>query len=78
MRLDVKHPPEHWEVVLGIDILDPDGWRDAYSDWNAEITRADFLDRAARSTTSYPQGFFADLARSVETFKDLSVRRCKK
>lgn len=57
MRLDIKHPPEQWERMLGVEVIDPDGWRCNMLPWEVPITREDFLNRAASSTTRYPKGF---------------------
>ena len=75
MALDIKHPPEHWERLLGIEVMDPDGWRANMLDWEVPITREDFLNRAASSTTRYPKGFFTDMDTSLDTFHALDKRR---
>jgi len=71
MRLDIKHPPEQWERMLGIEVLDPDGWHGNMLAWETPITREDFLNRAAESTTRYPKKFFTDMDTSIDTFKAL-------
>lgn len=58
MALDIKHPPEDWQRVTGVRIIDPDGWTTNMLDWGAPLTRDDFLSRAACSTAEYPPGFF--------------------
>lgn len=75
MRLDIKHPPEQWERMLGVEVLDPDGWRGNMLAWEIPITREDFLRRAAESTTRYPKGFFTDINRSFETFQSMDKRK---
>lgn len=43
--------PETWMTELGIEILDPDGWRSPTAkDWDEPITRAEFEERAATCT----------------------------
>lgn len=46
-----------WSNLIGVTILDPDGWnrRDFKSDFGKEISLMDFLNKAARSTTNFPQ-----------------------
>jgi len=58
MALDIKHPPEHWERITGVKIIDADGWVGNMLTWETPITRDDFLMRAASSTAQYPKGFF--------------------
>lgn len=49
---DGKRTPEQWCAEYGIDIADPDGWRNTGDPaWDEPITLPDFLRRAARSTT---------------------------
>ena len=46
-----KRTPEQWCAEYGIDIADPDGWRNTGDPaWDEPITLPDFLRRAARST----------------------------
>lgn len=47
-------PPEHWERVEGIRVIDPDGWQRDTGDWASEwarpVTHADFMRRCDEST----------------------------
>lgn len=61
MRLDVKHPPEVWERLLSIHIIDADGWRNEGNDYATPVTKDDFLVKACSSTASYPKSFFKSL-----------------
>lgn len=56
MALDIKHPPEDWQDITGVFIIDRDGW--PMGTWEQPITREEFLTKAAASTARYPRGFF--------------------
>jgi hypothetical protein len=59
LDLDIKHPPDYWERILDIQIIDEDGWRGPGSlAWEIPISREEFLNRAANSTTQWPKDFF--------------------
>jgi hypothetical protein len=59
MALDIRHPPEEWERLTGVHIIDDDGWRGQHQqDWDEPITKEEFLDRASFSTAEYPPKFF--------------------
>lgn len=47
--LDIK-TPEAWSADFGVEILDPDGWRDGTRSWYAPITRDEFIERLMVST----------------------------
>ena len=42
--------PEAWVEFEGIEILDPDGWREDGKSYDEPISHAEFLERAYRST----------------------------
>lgn len=46
----VKHLPTTWCKILGIKILDPDGWREDNKSWKAPLTEAEFRVRMNKST----------------------------
>jgi hypothetical protein len=48
--MDDLHHPEYWEIVFGIVVQDPDGWRDAGVPWDRAISRAQFNQLVASST----------------------------
>jgi hypothetical protein len=50
MSTDIKRLPADWSKDLGIDVLDPDGWRCDGTPWGLAITEQDFRRRAAMST----------------------------
>ncbi len=43
--------PVTWCVMFGVEVIDPDGWRDNKSNWETPITRDMFLARYRISTT---------------------------
>lgn len=47
-----KRLPEEWEKLLGIEIIDPDGWdrQNLGHDWEIPLTAREFLDKADVST----------------------------
>jgi hypothetical protein len=50
MSTEIKRLPADWSKDLGIDVLDPDGWRTDGTPWGLAITEQDFRRRAAMST----------------------------
>lgn len=45
---------EQWQVVLGVYVLDPDGWREPGApEWLTPISRVEFIERAGRSTANW-------------------------
>lgn len=42
--------PTQWGGLLGVEVLDPDGWRYDGLSWTVPITKDDYLRRAAMST----------------------------
>lgn len=55
--MKIKAQPSEWERILGICVLDPDGWdRKNPADWNTPITLNDFLDKCDESTTLHYTG----------------------
>lgn len=43
--------PEEWQEITGIRVMDPDGWRGEFDpSWNQPISKAEFIQRASRST----------------------------
>lgn len=52
----LKLPPEMWERATGVEVLIRDGWQD--KEWEAPVTRDEFLNRIGGSTCAYPRGFF--------------------
>ena len=58
-ELDILHPPRDWERILGVLVLDPDGWRrEDRFDYEQPISREEFLSRASESTTHWPRRYF--------------------
>ena len=53
MTMDRIFSPVVWCALLGIEVLDPDGWdrSDFEASWARRITEAEFRERAAISTT---------------------------
>lgn len=43
---------DEWCQLLGVKIIDSDGWRETGTAWNTPITEAEFHQRAARSTVT--------------------------
>lgn len=43
---------DEWCQLLGVKIIDPDGWREDCAAWGALLTEAEFHQRAARSTVT--------------------------
>lgn len=56
LHMDFKQHPSVWERVLGITVLDSDGWKDIK--WETPITQEDFLDRVRQCTCEYGPGYF--------------------
>jgi hypothetical protein len=53
-----KLPPEKWEKIFGIKIIDYDGWdRDIPSDTEKELTIYEFIDRVGPSMVNYNREF---------------------
>lgn len=52
---DLAHP-EVWADKHRIQVLDPDGWRNAGVDWNEEITELEFLTLLNGSTVQLMTG----------------------
>lgn len=52
---DKKRLPAHWCSILGMRIMDPDGWRrrDDETTWDTPVTLAEFQERAGLSTVWY-------------------------
>lgn len=53
-----KKLPSDWERILGIIVMDPDGWDrqgDFEKDWFTPITKEEFMRKAAQSTCKYPK-----------------------
>jgi hypothetical protein len=52
---DVKRSGAVWSWLLGITVLDPDGWnrKNFKESWDEKITYTEFMERAMRSTASY-------------------------
>ena len=47
----LKFTPDLWETILGVRIIDADGWRTPDSpSWSTMITREDFISRMRIST----------------------------
>lgn len=54
---DEKKPADDWCDLLGIEVRDPDGWREDDTPWNTPITREDFMRRCMKSTVrNLPEG----------------------
>ena len=56
-----KLPPEVWEWITGIIVMDDDGWNhgvEAIPNWNTPITKEEFLQKCGVSTCQYPPNFF--------------------
>lgn len=49
LEADQLLPPAEWEQVLGVKIIDPDGWR-GNKPWGVPITLTEFQRRAMAST----------------------------
>jgi hypothetical protein len=45
-----KKTPDEWSALLGVTVLDPDGWRRDRRPWSEPLTRAEFQTRAFEST----------------------------
>lgn len=41
-HLDVRRTPDEWSAAKGIEVRDPDGWRNEGRDWNEPVTEAEF------------------------------------
>ncbi len=57
MKKKLTLTPAQWELILGFEVLDPDGWdrRGAFfqADWLKPLTFNQFMDKADVSTCSY-------------------------
>ncbi len=71
--LEVKHPPELWAGLIGIHILDFDGFREEGS-WVTPLTRHEFMEAARQCTVDGDTHrilaeYFDGGGRSVATYK---------
>lgn len=41
-REPAKLRPEEWQILLGVIVRDPDGWRAAKKSWDEPVTREEF------------------------------------
>lgn len=48
-------PASEWENILGVSVLDPDGWKERYIPWTQEITKEQFLRFAGESATNWSE-----------------------
>lgn len=51
----IKFAPSMWQKILGIEVIDPDGWdrgKNFESDWAKLLTFTEFLDKCGDSTCS--------------------------
>lgn len=47
------HTPDMWQVITGVTVLDPDGWRSPNAkSWYEPISREEFERRVITSTVS--------------------------
>lgn len=51
--MTVRRPPEQWEKIMGIQIMDADGWdrTNLAEDWKKPLSQEEFIEKAVRSTT---------------------------
>lgn len=54
--MDDLRMPEEWERILGFWVRDPDGWRNNNLPWDEPLTRDEFQELAAESTTELMPG----------------------
>lgn len=59
--LKLELDPETWSALLGVIVMDPDGWRSRTlnhppKDWYDPIRLPEFLDRAMPSTVKHEDG----------------------
>ena len=56
--MNIKLTPAEWEMILGITIIDPDGWnrKNLDADWAKPLTFDEFYDKATESTVDRPMG----------------------
>jgi len=43
-------PPENWARLVGVEIIDPDGWRGKGDDFKKPIYLVEFIERLSRCT----------------------------
>lgn len=63
--------PKEWQVVTGVVVMDPDGWRSKCGkheprDFNDPITQEEFEDRLSISTIMCPPTYFQNLDKKAE------------
>lgn len=56
-----KRTPDEWCRILGVTILDPDGWRQDGKSWDEPITRPEFMRRMQVSTIEESDAWEDDL-----------------
>jgi hypothetical protein len=53
---ELEMPPRFWAAMVGVVVLDPDGWRRDGKDFDEPLTLDDFWDRMLYSTIYAPNG----------------------
>ena len=48
----IKLTPVEWELITGIEVVDPDGWdgKNLEADWKKPLTFDEFFDKIVEST----------------------------
>ncbi len=74
MQHEIKRTPEEWAALIGVKILDPDGWRGSGgADFKAPCTWDQFLPRLNISTImAVGKNRLADIPEFPPTGSDLT------
>jgi hypothetical protein len=56
-RKRVMKSPDQWCKITGIQVMDPDGWRNEGLSWSTRISQWKFMRLTVPSTCCYPASF---------------------
>lgn len=61
--MKIKFTPEEWQNILGVEVIDPDGWdrriEHFEKDWETPLTLGEFISKCDESTMDRFYGKFS-------------------